>query len=267
MSQLRESLGEVFPADGKWAYCWNPEHNRNSVPLMSSDILVCLIPDVLPPPQSWSSHFNTLVCETEMDFLSSTPQSWETWVLIHCSPFFPWERLWASSISKLHNLMGRDDAVRVPLPTPMSPNLYFCFPSPLRAEISPLETLTSITVSHLWLSCKVSVLQVFPDWNSEALKPVHRYLPVPQPEPRSVCLLTSAQVGDIQHRHMGLKLPNKSWHVPQILRKRIIHSLYKNKQVKSKISSYLSSLTNRTWENTILLKLMSSKLLCCSHIT
>lgn len=164
-----------------------------------------------------------------MDFLSSIPQSWETWVLIHCSPFLPWESLWASSISKLHNLMGTDDAVRVPLPFHYLQICIFVFLFQLSVEISPLETLTSPRVSHLWVSSKVSILQVLPDWSPEGLKPVHRYLPVPQPESRSVCLLTSAQVGDIQYRHMGLKLPNKSWHVPRISRTHITHSLYKNK--------------------------------------
>ena len=95
-------------------------------------------------------------------FFSTIPQGWEIWVFFHCSPFLPWERLWASSISTLHNLMGRDDAVRVLLPIPMAQNLYFS-PLQLNVEISPVKILILQGTSHLWVTSKVSILQVLPD--------------------------------------------------------------------------------------------------------
>lgn len=49
MGQLEGCLGKVSLADWECVYCWSPEHNRNNIPLMPSDILIGFFSDVFLP--------------------------------------------------------------------------------------------------------------------------------------------------------------------------------------------------------------------------
>lgn len=87
-------------------------------------------------------------------------------------------------------------AVKVSLPTPMSPNL-FCFVlfSPLSTETSPLEILTS---TKSLSSMGSFPRKCFPGAHTPEAREsesVNRLLLVPQSGPRSVCLFPNAQLG------------------------------------------------------------------------
>ena len=110
------------------------------------------------------------------------------------SLFTPWERSWASSSSNFYPLEEREDAVKVPLHTPMSPNLFCFFFSPLSIETSPLEILTSTKSLSSMGSFPRKCFPGAHTPEARGSKSVNRILLVPQSGPRSVCLFPDAQV-------------------------------------------------------------------------
>lgn len=141
-----------------------------------------------------------------MCFFSSILHSWGGQTLTHHSPSPPWERSPASSSSQLCCLRGRGEKVSLTYSN-ASQLVLFLFLFFAATECWNLycgEPGLRQRLSHPQMSAQVGVLQVLPDHSGEGLKPVNRFLTVPQPILMSVFQLPDAQVTKIPIRTRGI---------------------------------------------------------------
>lgn len=102
---------------------------ENCIPLMPSEILIWLFPELLRSPTSWSSCFKSLgAAEERWVSLAVSPagEAGHSTAL----PFPLWEGSLTCFFFDLWNLVGRGDAGKVPLTNfYVSKTLFFPFPS------------------------------------------------------------------------------------------------------------------------------------------
>lgn len=187
----------VLPEAHGWMSCW--------VQSAGSKSLICLFPDLLPPPCHGGPTSILLVLLEGSGFLQLCPEHCNSQAITDCSPLPLPERsvLLESSPVQFPWVRAALGTFLLLLP-PLWPNSHFISSSGVLE--SPLRKAGFLQIlNHVWVSAQVSTLQVFfsPIW-MRGLWTCSLSTLVPHFVLKSVCLLLDAYVSETPPRSLGI---------------------------------------------------------------